>query len=64
LNENEVFGTNTENLDTNELTSKERNIILGSNKHNVGGTTKEAILLKWHKIWGHVNPNTYLVLRS
>ena len=30
-------------------------IILEPNEHNTRGTTKEAVLLKWHLLLGHIN---------
>eukprot|EP00961_Rhodomonas_salina_P169331 2281481-Rhodomonas_salina.1 len=42
--------------DTAELTDEQRTIILGPDENNTKGTTKEAILLKWHWILGHINP--------
>ena len=31
-------------------------IILEPNERNTRGTTNEAILLKWHRLLGHINP--------
>jgi hypothetical protein len=48
----------------NESESAERGrqpIILNPTEQNTRGTTREAILLKWHRLLGHINP--YFLLR-
>jgi len=46
----------SENIDL-----ERRTIILEPTEGTVRGTTKEAVLLKWHRILGHINP--YFLLR-
>jgi hypothetical protein len=56
--DDDIFDTAeaTTTNETEEMTREERIIELGPNEESVRGTTKGAILLKWHRTLGHINP--------